>query len=409
MSCRKSDHAATRPIHAGPFPEPSAGAVSVPIYQTSTFAFRDAAEGAARFQGTDAGYKYTRLGNPTVHALETAVNELEGGYDALATATGMAAISTTLLSLLSAGDHVIGTDSVYGPTRLLVERHLAKFGIVSSWVPTEDLDAIRAAWRPETRLLFIETPANPTMKLTDIAGCAEIANEHGAWLIVDNTFCSPVLQQPFRFGAHVVLHSMTKYINGHTDVVAGIMISGHAEVHERLKATLHSFGGTMDPHQAWLVLRGLRSLHLRMRASQDNAKRLATWLDHHPLIAWVSYPGLPDHPQHALMLRQMKGPGAMISFGVRGGLEAARRTIDGVRLATLAVSLGGLETLIEHPASMTHAGMSREQREASGIRDDLVRLSVGCEAYEDLEEDLDQALRSECAATVDLEHEPART
>ncbi len=409
MSCRKRDHAATRPIHAGLLPEPSLGAVSVPIYQTSTFAFRDAAEGAARFAGTDGGYKYTRLGNPTVRALETAVSELEGGHDALATATGMAAISTTLLSLLSAGDHVVGTDSVYGPTRLLVERHLAKFGIVSSWVPTEDLDAIRAAWRPETRLMMIETPANPTIKLTDLAGCAEIADEHGAWLVVDNTFSSPVLQQPLRFGAHVVLHSMTKYINGHTDVVAGIIVSGHAEVHERLRSTLHSYGGTMDPHQAWLVLRGLRSLHLRMRASQDNAERLAAWLDRHPLVPWVSYPGLPDHPQHDLMRRQMKGPGAMISFGVRGGLEAARRMIDGVRLATLAVSLGGLETLIEHPASMTHAGVPRAEREACGIRDDLVRLSVGCEAYEDLEEDLDQALRAACETPVDAEPATATT
>ena len=409
MSCRKNDHAATRPIHAGPSPEPLTGAVSVPIYQTSTFAFHDAAEGAARFGGTDGGYKYTRLGNPTVRALETAVNELEGGYDALATATGMAAISTTLLSLLSAGDHVIGTDSVYGPTRLLVERHLAKFGIVSSWVSTEDLDTIRAAWRPETRLLLIETPANPTMKLSDLARCAEIANAKGAWLVVDNTFSSPVLQQPLRFGAHVVVHSMTKYINGHSDVVAGIIVSGHAEVHERLKASLYTLGGTMDPHQAWLVLRGLRSLHLRMRASQDNATKLATWLDRHPLVSWVSYPGLPDHPQHDLMRRQMKGPGAMISFGVRGGLENARRMIDGVRLATLAVSLGGLETLIEHPASMTHAGIPREEREASGIRDDLVRLSVGCEAYEDLEEDLDQALRAACEAIVDVEAQPTHT
>jgi len=405
MSIRKRDHLATRPIHAGPTSDPATGAVSVPIYQASTFAFHDAAEGAARFAGADAGYKYTRLGNPTVRALETAVNELEGGYDALATATGMAAISTTLLALLRAGDHVVGTDAVYGPTRLLVERHLSKFGVVSSWVPTEDLAAVRAACRPETRILFVETPANPTMKLTDLAGCARIADEIGAWFVVDNTFCSPLLQQPLRHGAHVVVHSMTKYINGHSDVVAGMIVSGHARIHEALRASLHTLGGTMDPHQAWLVLRGMRTLHLRVRAAQDNAGRLAVWLKSHPRVSWVSYPGLPDHPQRALVEKQMKGPGAMISFGVRGGLDAARRTIDAVRLATRAVSLGGLETLVEHPASMTHAGVGRAEREACGIRDDLVRLSVGCEAYEDLEEDLDQALHASAVDVRDVESE----
>jgi methionine-gamma-lyase len=405
MSCRKNDHDATRPIHAGPLPEASCGAVSMPIYQTSTFAFHDAAEGAARFEGLDGGYKYTRLGNPTNRALETAVQELEGGYDALATATGMAAISTVLLALLRAGDHIVGTDCVYGPTRLLVEKHLSKFGIVSSWVPTEDLDAVRAAVRPETRLIFVETPANPTMKLTDLEGCARIARDRDAWFVVDNTFCSPVLQQPLRHGAHVVVHSMTKYINGHSDVVAGMIVSGHADVHEKLRASLCTLGGTIDPHQAWLVLRGMRTLDLRIRAAQDNAVRLAEWLRAHPKVAWVSYPGLPEHPQHDLVAKQMKGPGAMIAFGVRGGLEAARRMIDAVRLATLAVSLGGVETLIEHPASMTHAGVSREERERSGIRDDLVRLSVGCEAYEDLRDDLDQAL---AASDVEVRDEEPR-
>lgn len=392
MSKSRSVRPETLAIHAGLDPAPDCGAVSVPIYQSSTFAFHDADEGAARFARRDAGYKYTRLGNPTVDALERAVAELEGGEHALGTATGMAAISTVLLAMLRGGDHIVGTDAVYGPTRMLVETHLRRFGIESSWVPTDDLGAVRAAIRPTTRLLFIETPSNPTIKLTDLAGCSKIARSFGGQLVVDNTFSSPMLQRPFEFGADVVVHSMTKYINGHSDVVAGMIVSNDETLHARLEAMLHALGGTMDPHQAWLVLRGLRTLSLRVERAQQNAVRLAEWLVAQPEIAWVAYPGLVTHPQHELMRRQMKGPGAMISFGVHGGLEAAKRTIDAVRLATLAVSLGGVETLIEHPASMTHAAVPRAEREAAGIRDELVRLSVGCEAWEDLRDDLAQAL-----------------
>jgi len=381
----------TRVVHAGPEPDPLHGAVSVPIYQSSTFSFRSAEEGAARFAGTDPGYKYTRLGNPTSHALEAAVAELEGGYAGLATASGMAAISTVFLSLLRSGDHVIGTDAVYGPSRILLERQLAKFGIESSWVPTDDVDAVREAIRPETRMLFIETPANPTIKLTDLAACDEIAKRSGAWLVVDNTFASPLLQTPIRFGADVVVHSMTKFLNGHSDVVGGMIVCSREEVHREIAGMLRNLGATIDPHQAWLVLRGLRTLSLRVEKAQANATGLAAWLAAHETVSWVSYPGLPDHPQHELMRRQMAGPGAMISFGVRGGFEAAKRFIDSVRLATLAVSLGGVETLIEHPASMTHLSVPREEREAAGIRDDLVRLAVGCEALEDLRDDLAQA------------------
>jgi methionine-gamma-lyase len=230
------------------------------------------------------------------------------------------------------------------------------------------------------------------MKLTDIEGCAEIVRDVQAVLVVDNTFASPLLQQPFRLGADVVVHSLTKYLNGHSDVVGGMIVSGTQEAHERFTAMLRGLGGTMDPHQAWLVLRGLRTAALRVEKAQQNAERLAQWLENHPRVAWVSYPGLASHPQHELMLRQMKGPGAMISFGVRGGLEAAKTTINAVRLATLAVSLGGVESLIEHPASMTHAGIPKSERLAAGIRDDLIRLSVGCEAYEDLQADLENAL-----------------
>ncbi len=391
-------HPDTRPIHAGPEPDPLHGGVSVPIYQSSTFAFADADEGAARFAGTDPGYKYTRLGNPTIHALAQAVCELEGGAHGLCTATGMAAVSTVMLALLRRGDHVIGTDAVYGPTRLLIESHLARFGIASSWVPSEDLEAVRAAVRPDTRLLMIETPANPTIKLTDLAGCARIAREAGALLVVDNTFCSPLLQMPLRFGADIVIHSMTKYLNGHSDVVAGvIVVRDDDDLRRRIETTLTTFGGTMDPHQAWLVLRGLRTLALRVERAQQNASRLAGWLERHRDVAWVRYPGLESHPQHELMKRQMRGPGSMISFGVRGGLEAGKALMDSVRLATLAVSLGGVETLVEHPASMTHASLSRAARAASGISDDLVRMAVGCEHWEDLRDDLAQAFEKVAA------------
>jgi methionine-gamma-lyase len=382
---------ATLVVHGGPQPDPYLGAVSVPIYQTSTFSFRDADEGAARFEGRDPGYKYTRLGNPTVRALEQCLAELEGGVDALCTASGMAAVSTVFLALLRPGDHVVGTDAVYGPTRLLLERQLAKFGIRSSWVRTERAEIVREHVRPETRMLYIETPANPTIKLTDLDACGSIAREHGLLYVVDNTFCSPLLQRPLRFGADVVVHSLTKYLNGHSDVVAGAIVTRGGELHAELAAMLRSLGGTMDPHQAWLVLRGIKTLALRVERAQQSAMQLAVWLESHPGVAWVAYPGLASHPQHGLVGRQMEGPGAMISFGVRGGYEAAKRLINSLRLATLAVSLGGVETLVEHPASMTHASVPAEERAAACITDDLIRLSVGCEAFEDLQADLEQA------------------
>jgi methionine-gamma-lyase len=394
MSYTKNSRPETVAIHAGTEPRKALGAVSVPIYQSSTFAFDDADQGAARFAGTESGYIYTRLGNPTVAALEQAVSTLEGGYGGLGTASGMAAITTVMLTFLKSGDHVIGTDAVYGPSRLLLEKQLVKFGIESSWVPTEDASAIEAAIRPETRLFFIETPANPTIKLTDLEACGKLAKRCGALLVVDNTFSTPLLQRPLEYGAHVVVHSMTKYINGHGDVVAGMIVSSDEAQHTRLLSMLRSHGGTMDPHQAWLVLRGLRTLPLRLEKAQANAQKLAAWLHESPHVAWVQFPGLPGHPQHDLMKRQMGGPGGVISFGVHGGLETATQVINSVKVATLAVSLGGVETLIEHPASMTHAGMPREEREAAGIRDDLIRIAVGCEAFEDLRADLEQAIQA---------------
>jgi methionine-gamma-lyase len=401
-------HPATRIIHAGQHPDPATGAVSTPIYQTSTFAFRSADEGAARFQGRDPGYKYTRLGNPTVAALEECLAILENGCGALGAATGMAAINTVFVALLEQGAHVVGTDSVYGPSRLVLENEYRRFGVESTWVDSSKPENVAAAMRPATKMVYVESPANPTMKLTDIAACADVAHAHGALLVVDNTFASPVLQRPLALGADVVVHSLTKHLNGHTDVVGGAIVAGSPALVDRLRKVHVAFGGTMDPHQAWLVLRGIKTLGLRIERAQANALEVARFLEGHPGVAWVLHPGLPSHPQYALMLRQMSGPGAVFSFGVKGGLEAGKALIDSVRLATLAVSLGGVETLIEHPASMTHAGMPRHEREAAGITDDLVRISVGCEDVRDLITDLEQALEKAArAAPVEVAVLPA--
>ncbi len=382
----------SRIIHAGQHTDPRTGAVSTPIYQTSTFAFRDADEGAARFSGRDPGYKYTRLGNPTTAALEECISVLEGGCGALGAATGMAAVNTVYLALLEQGTHIVATEALYGPSRLILEQEYARFGITATFVDSSDLDQVKAALRPETRLVYVESPANPTLKLTDLAACADIAHRGGALLAVDNTFATPLLQQPLALGADIVLHSMTKFINGHTDVVAGIVVAKREEHLARLRKVHQNVGGTMDPHQAWLVLRGVKTLGLRLERAQRNTEILAAWLESHPKVAWVRYPGLPSHPQHDLMRRQMAGGGAVCSFGVKGGLAAGKKLINSVKLATLAVSLGGIETLIEHPASMTHAGIAPAERLAIGISDDLVRIAVGCEDVADLQADLEQAL-----------------
>jgi methionine-gamma-lyase len=382
----------TQSIHAGQHIDTPTGAVAPPIYQTSTFAFANCDQGAQRFRGEDDGFIYTRMGNPTIARLEDAVSTLEGGFAGLATGSGMAALCTTVFALLSAGDHVVGTSSVYGPSRVVLERDFSRFGIESTFVDTSDVAQVRAAIRPNTRLIFIETPANPTIVLTDIAAVAAIAAEHGALLLVDNTFASPILQRPLELGADIVMHSMTKFINGHTDIVAGMIVPKNEELYRRIRPVHFYIGACMDPHQAWLALRGFKTLALRVRASQDNARRLAHLLEAHPKVEWVRYPGLASHPQHELAQRQMDGPGALISFEVKGGIEAGKRLLDSVQLMTLAVSLGGIETLIQHPSSMTHAAMTREHRIAAGISDGLVRMSVGCEDAEDLIADLEQAL-----------------
>lgn len=379
-------------IHAGFDPLAHAGAVSIPIYQSSTFAFPSSEEGAARFEGTSPGLIYTRLGNPTVAALEGCVAALEGGVGAVATAAGMAAVATAFLALLEGGQHVVGTHPLYGPSRGLLEKHLARFGVTSTFVSAADPDALRAALRPQTRVVYVETPANPTLDLVDLAAAAAIAHQHGALLVVDNTFASPHLQRPIEHGADVVLHSMTKFLNGHSDVVAGIVVAREAAVLARLRDVVQAFGCNMDPHQAWLVLRGIRTLGMRVERAQANAMAIASWLERHPAVGWVRYPGLPSHPQYELARRQMDGPGSMIAFELHGGVEAGRRVMNAVRVITLAVSLGGVDSLIEHPASMTHRAVPEAEQRRQGITAGLVRLSVGCEDVEDLLADLEQAL-----------------
>jgi methionine-gamma-lyase len=390
---KHSMHKSTKAIHMGGLKKSVFGEVSVPIFQSSTFSFPSAEEGAARFSGESNGYIYTRMGNPTIQALEDNIASLENGHAGMATATGMAAITTVFLALLQQGNHIISTASVYGPTRMVMEKEFSRFGIKSSFVETSDLNNIEKAMQlPDTRIIYIETPANPTISITDIQRVAEFAQKNDLLLVVDNTFSSPYLQRPLELGADIVIHSLTKFLNGHSDVVGGMIVTKNEEFYQKIRSVLNLFGGTMDPHQAWLVLRGVRTLALRVEKSQENAGKLAQFLLQHPKVTWVNYPGLPEHPQHEIAKKQMDGFGSMISFGVKNGLEGGKIVMNNVQLFTLAVSLGGVESLIEHPASMTHASIPKEEREESGILNELVRVSVGCEDFEDIKEDLNQAL-----------------
>ena len=394
-----ANHLHTKAIHGGLDPAAHRGAVSVPIYQSSTFAFPSAEEGAARFAGTSPGPIYTRMGNPTVQALESCVAELEEGCGAIATATGMAAISTVFLALLRTGDHVVCTDPVYGASRTLLTRYFSRLGVTSTFVPATDSIALAAAIRPETHLLYAETPANPTLDLVDLAAASAAAHAAGIPLVVDNTFAGPHLQRPITLGADIVLHSMTKSLNGHSDVIAGIVIAREPAMLAVLRDAAIMFGLTIDPHQSWLVLRGIRTLGMRVERAQQNAVAIARWLEQHEEVAWVRFPGLPSHPQFELAQRQMSGPGSVIAFELRGGTEAGRILMNSVRMITLAVSLGGVESLIEHPASMTHKGVPEEEQRRQGITAGLVRLSAGCEDLDDLLADLAQALASVSVAS----------
>ena len=381
----------TKLIHAGAY-EDEFGSATVPIYQTSTFKFKNAQHGADCFSGKTKGYIYTRIGNPTIRAFEQNIAELENGFDGIATASGMGAVTSVYMALLGAGSHIISSDAVYGPARGVLEQDFSRFNVEASFVNTTNTDNIIKAIKPNTKVLYIETPANPTMDITDIAACAAIAKKHGLILVVDNTFCSPYLQKPLDLGADVVLHSITKFINGHADIVGGVIVAKDEKIYKQIRHSMVYMGCNMDPTQAYMVLRGVKTLAIRIERAQENAMKVAEFLASHPKISWIKYPGLKTHPQYELAKRQMKGFGSMMSFGLKGGFEAGEKLMNNVHLALLAVSLGGVETLIQHPASMTHAAISKENKLAAGITDDLVRFSVGIEDVEDIIEDLKNGL-----------------
>ena len=374
---------ATRAIHAGQEPDPETGAVVVPIYQTSTY--------AQSAVGEHKGYEYSRTGNPTRTALERCVASLEGGRHGLAFASGMAAESA-IMQLLKPGDHTVAVDDLYGGTYRLFKRVLEPMGLTFSFVDGSEIQAVEAAFTDKTRMVWLESPTNPLLKLVDIAAVSRLAHEHGALVVVDNTFMSPYLQQPLALGADIVVHSATKFLGGHSDVVAGVLVVKTDELNERLAFIQNAVGGIPGPLDAWLVLRGIKTLAVRMREHDKNARLVAEFLAEHERVERVHYPGLPSHPQHALATRQMSGFGGMISFEVRGGLPAARRLVERTRVFTLAESLGGVEALIELPAAMTHASIPAETRRAHGVADGLVRISVGIEDVADLISDLDRAL-----------------
>jgi cystathionine gamma-lyase/cystathionine beta-lyase/cystathionine gamma-lyase/homocysteine desulfhydrase len=369
-------------LHAGQEPDPSTGAIITPIYQTSTYVQEEL--------GRHKGFEYGRTHNPTRLALERNLAAIEGGKAAFAFASGMAAISA-IATMLQAGDHVIVTDNVYGGTFRLFERVFTRYRLTFSYIDTSRLDEVERAVTGSTRMLFVETPSNPILTLTDLRAAADLAHRHDLRLVVDNTFASPYLQRPIELGADIVTHSTTKYLNGHSDSVGGITIATRDDDVEWLKFVQNAEGAILSPFDSWLVLRGTKTLPLRMQRHNTNGVALADFLASHRKVRHVYYPGLSSHPQHELAKRQMRGFGGMVSFEL-GSLEAARRVLNGVRLLALAESLGGVETLISHPATMTHASVPAERRAALGITDGLVRVSVGLEDIEDLKEDLSQAL-----------------
>ena len=372
----------TRAIHAGQSPDPSTGAIMVPIYATSTY--------VQSSPGVHKGYEYSRTQNPTRMAYERCIADLEGGAQGYAFGSGLGGAST-VLDLLDSGSHVIAMNDLYGGTYRLFERvRRRSAGLDFTFVDLNDAAALKAALKPNTRMVWAETPTNPMLTVVDLAKVGAFARKHGLILVVDNTFCSPILQRPLEYGADLVLHSATKYLNGHSDMVGGVVVAGGNKALAEQMAFLHnSVGAVAGPFDSFLAMRGLKTLHLRMRAHCDGASVLAAWLEKHPAVERVIYPGLKSHPQHALAKRQMDGPGGIISIVVKGGLRKARRVLERCTLFALAESLGGVESLIEHPAIMTHASIPAEQRAALGINDTLIRLSVGIEALDDLKADLE--------------------
>ncbi len=378
-------------IHSGMFDD-QFGSATVPIYQTSTFKFKDVDHGAELFAGKCDGYIYTRIGNPTICAFEELVADLENGYKGIALSSGMAAVNAVYMGLLGRGVHMISTDAVYGPSRVVMEKHYFRFGVEADYVDTTNTDNIANAVKPNTKVIYIETPSNPTMGITDMRKVVEIARDKGIITVVDNTFCSPCLQKPLDFGIDVVFHSTTKFINGHADVVGGVIVTREKKIYEKLRDVMVNMGCNMDPHQAYMIIRGLKTLSLRVERSQQNAIKIAEFIENHPKVKWVKYPGLKSYPQYDLAVKQMNGSGALLVFELNNGYEAGKTLMNNVKVCMLAVSLGGVETLIQHPASMTHSKMEKHSRENAGITDGLVRISVGIENVEDLIGDLEQAL-----------------
>jgi len=375
----------TRAIHAGQSPDPSTGAIMVPIYATSTY--------VQRSPGVHQGYEYSRTQNPTRMAYERCVADLEGGRAGYAFASGLGAAST-VLDLLDSGSHVIAMDDLYGGSYRLFERvRRRSAGLDFTFIDLNDAAALKVALKPNTRMIWAETPTNPMLKLVELGKLGSFARKHGLILVVDNTFCSPILQRPLEHGAHLVLHSATKYLNGHSDMVGGVVVAGDdQELVEQMGFLQNSVGAVAGPFDSFLAMRGLKTLHLRMRAHCDNASELAHWLRKHPAIERVIYPGLSSHPQFALAKRQMDGPGGIITIEVKGGLRRARRVLERCHLFALAESLGGVESLVDHPAIMTHASVPPANRRKLGISDGLIRLSVGVEDVEDLRAELAAAL-----------------
>ncbi len=383
MSTRDGDRFETMAIHAGQRPDPTTGAVMTPVYLTSTY--------AQSGPGEHKGFEYSRTRNPTRDALQGCLAALEGGKHALAFASGLAA-TDAVLHLLSAGDHVVLSDDLYGGTFRLADKVFKRLGIEQSYVDVTDPRAVEAAFRPSTRLVWLETPTNPMLKICDLAALAEISRRHGAISVCDNTFATPFFQRPLELGIDLVAHSMTKYLNGHSDVVAGALVMRRDDLQERLAFLQNAVGAVPGPLDCFLVLRGLKTLHVRMERHEENARLVVQALQRHPRVERVTWPGMPEHPQHALARKQMKGFGGMLTFVIKGGLPAARAFLKAVRIFACAESLGGVESLIEHPAIMTHASVPPETRRRLGIDDGFIRLSVGIENGQDLVDDLMQAL-----------------
>jgi len=384
MSENNKQGFATLAVHAGVHPDPSTGAIMTPIFQTSTY--------VQEAPGKHKGYEYARTQNPTRDALQASLAALEGGQHGIVYSSGLAAMDA-VIKLLKSGEEMLCTDDLYGGSYRQLVRVYSPLGIKSRFIDMSSIDNLEAAIKPETRMIWIETPTNPTLKVLDIEAIARVAQKHGIPLCVDNTFASPYLQNPLSMGATLVHHSITKYIAGHSDVIMGGLVTNDDALAEQLRFLQNASGAVPGPQDCFLVLRGIKTLHLRMERSGENAMKIARYLQAHPRVGRVLYPGLASHPQHDLAARQMRGYGGMISFDLKeDSLDAAIRVLSSTKLFSLAESLGGVESLIGHPASMTHASIPREQRLASGLTDSLIRLSVGIEAYEDLEADLQQAL-----------------